>query len=282
MSYPISSEQFENPLLKELLVELNRSFEALAMQYYIIGATARDIVFSALYGQGSARKTFDLDIAIAIPDWETFEHISAELCSHGSFKKSKEQKQRFTYKDVYELDIVPFGEVAKADEKIYWPPEEDHAMSVKGFTEIAHDTIRLNVDGEFDINVASLPGIFILKLVAWKDRSYKTSKDADDMSYIIASYLPIHQENLQEKYYHIYDDEHYTDYTAGAAILASELKTLLLGNDSIRNEVIAILEAELAEREHSGLILAAMQSERTLKFEQVEKAFATLLQEIKK
>lgn len=282
MSYPISSKQFDNPLLKELLIELNTYFTSKGMNYYIIGATARDIVFSALHAQGSMRKTFDLDIAIAISDWKAFDKISEDLCSQGHFEKSKDQKQRFRYKGVYELDIVPFGEVAKADDKIYWPPEEDHAMSVKGFTEIAKETIKLNVDEEFDINVASLPGIFVLKLTAWKDRHYKTGKDADDMSQIIASYYPIHLENLDEKYYHIYDDKDFTEYTAGAMILGDELKSLLQGKDIIRNEVIEILEKEIAKEEDSKLVFSALQFDKTLKFDQVKKAFNIILEEIKK
>lgn len=282
MSYPISSKQFDNPLLKELLVELNGYFVSTGMSYYIIGATARDIVFSALHNLESERKTFDLDIAIAIPDWDVFEKISQELCERPHFEKDKEQKQRFIFKGNYELDIVPFGELAKADDKIYWPPEEDHAMSVKGFTEIANETIKLHVDEEFYINVASLPGIFILKLTAWNDRNYKTRKDADDMSHIIASYLPIYQENLDKKYYHIYDDDDYTDYTAGAVILGNELNELLKGKDAIRNEIIAILGTELAKEETSKLILNVMESDKLLKFDQVRKAFNTIFEEIKK
>jgi len=282
MSYPISSKQFDNPLLKELLVELNGYFASTGMNYYIIGATARDIVFSALHNLESERKTFDLDIAIAIPDWDVFEKISQELCERPHFEKDKTEKQRFIFKGSYELDIVPFGELARADDKIYWPPEEDHAMSVKGFTEIANETIKLHVDEEFYINVASLPGIFILKLTAWNDRNYKTRKDADDMSHIIASYLPIYQENLDKKYYHIYDDDDYTDYTAGAVILGNELNELLKGKDAIRNEIIAILGTELAKEETSKLILNVMESDKLLKFDQVRKAFNTIFEEIKK
>ncbi len=282
MSYPISSKQFDNPLLKELLVELNTYFASTGMSYYIIGATARDIVFSAVHDQGSTRKTFDLDIAIAIPDWDTFEKISKDLCANPYFEKSKEQKQRFIYKGVYELDIVPFGEVAKADDKIYWPPEEDHAMSVRGFTEIANETIKLTVDEEFEINVASLPGIFTLKLTAWKDRNYKTRKDADDMSHIIASYLPIHQYNLDKKYQYVYVDDNFTEYTAGAAILGNELNSLLRGKGAIRNEIISILEIELEKKEDSKLFLNVLEFDKTLKFDQVMKAFATILEEIKK
>jgi len=280
MSYHISNEQLNNPLLKPLLKELTQYFTSIGMEFFIIGATARDIVFGALYNQEPARKTFDLDIAIAIPDWDAFDKISADLCAIDGFTKDPDQKQRFHFQGNYELDIVPFGEVARKDDKIYWPPEESHAMSVKGFTEITSDTITMIIDEEVEIKVASLPGFFILKLIAWKDRFYKTTKDAEDMAYIIDSYLPIHQENLDEEHYDIYDDDDYSDFTAGAVILGRDLKKMLTGRDDIRNEIAAILNEQLEMGENSRLLLAAGIHDKLLTFDQIEKAFRTILNEI--
>jgi predicted nucleotidyltransferase len=49
------------------------------------------------------------------------------------------------------VDIVPFGAVAKADDNIYWPPEETIAMSVKGFDEVLSEAITVSIDNEFEI-----------------------------------------------------------------------------------------------------------------------------------
>ena len=161
MSYNISSDSFLNPLLKELLEELTKYFGSIGTEFYVIGATARDIILSGIHNQESGRKTDDLDIAIAIPDWNKFEEISTGLCMVDGFHKSKDQKQRFWYKRFFKLDIVPFGEIARADKNIYWPPEETHAMSVVGFTDVAKHTLEITVDNSLKINVASLPGIFL-------------------------------------------------------------------------------------------------------------------------
>lgn len=282
MSYHISNEHLNNPLLKPLLIDLTQYFASIGIEFFIIGATARDIVFGALYNQEPARKTYDLDIAIAIPDWGAFDKISTELCNINGFEKDPDQKQRFHYNGNYELDIVPFGEVARKDDKIYWPPEESHAMSVKGFTEITSDTITMIIDNEVEIKVASLPGFFILKLIAWKDRYYKTTKDAEDMAYIIESYLLIHQDNLDPEHDDIYEDDDYTEFTAGAVILGRDLSKMLTGRDDIRNEVRGILNDQLEKGESSGLLSAAGIHNKLLTFDQLEKAFRTILNEISK
>ncbi|MDR0795729.1 MAG: hypothetical protein LBE79_06725 [Tannerella sp.] len=115
MSYNISNDKLNNPILKDLLKELNDFFVSFNMDFYVIGATARDMILSNLHDLVPDRKTIDLDIAIAISDWSQFQTIEKELPEKESFEKSKEQKQRFIYQGVYILDIVPFGDVAKND-----------------------------------------------------------------------------------------------------------------------------------------------------------------------
>ena len=141
MSFQISSEKIGNPLLIELLKKLVDCFEEIGLPFYVIGATARDIVMRQLIDTASQRRTKDLDIAIAIPDWEKFEEVSKTLIAAG-LGKSQKQRQGF-YMGNYDLDVVPYGGVAKEDDNIYWPPEEDIAMSVKGFNEVLQDAITV-------------------------------------------------------------------------------------------------------------------------------------------
>jgi predicted nucleotidyltransferase len=80
MSYNISSENFSNPLLKELLEKLTGFFDSIESAFYVIGDTARDIILSGIHKQVAAWKINDLDIAIAIPDCSKFQAISESLC----------------------------------------------------------------------------------------------------------------------------------------------------------------------------------------------------------
>ena len=172
MDLTISSEKIGNPLLVELLRKLTDSFNKMGREFYVIGATARDIIMQQLLDTESRRRTKDLDIAIAIPDWDTFEQVKQKLIADG-FEKSTDMQQRFFYGE-YELDIVPYGVVAKEDDNIYWPPEEVVAMSVKGFDEVLSEAITVSIDDEFKVKIASLHGLFLLKFNAWLDRKAKT------------------------------------------------------------------------------------------------------------
>lgn len=66
MSYHILSKELSNPELKSVLQALNTFFQSKEIDFYIVGATARDILLTNLYGLIPERKTMDIDIAIAI------------------------------------------------------------------------------------------------------------------------------------------------------------------------------------------------------------------------
>lgn len=281
MSCNISSEGFNNPVLKELLKKLTVYFQTIGSDFYVIGATARDIILSGIHNQTPARRTVDLDIAIAIKDWDKFEQISKELCEIDGFYKSNKQKQLFLYKLIFKLDIVPFGEVAKADNNIYWPPEEEFAMSVVGFTEVANNTLDVTIDDEFTVKVASLPGICILKLVAFNDRKYQTNKDADDLAFIIENYLDINTERAATEYYEIYEVENFNTFTAGASLLGKDIKSILWENDGAIQTLIQILEGELKLEVESPLMNQIIETHKNLKFDTIAEALNKLLQELK-
>ena len=281
MNCHISSKALPNPLLKELLAVLTTYFNSIESDYYIIGATARDIVLMVIHGQDPKRSTVDLDIAIAIPNWEIFESIEKGLCHTEGFKKSTSQRQRFIYKEIYLLDIVPFGGVAKDDDTIYWPPEEEVAMSVVGFSEATKDILEVNIDNEFTVKVVQLPGVFLLKLNAFKDRYHDNNKDADDMAYIISYYLEINQDRAVENHYDIYETESFTTFIAGATLLGRDIKRILSESPRTLDIFIGILQAEINANEESMLINQMLETHVTLRYEEVHYALQCLFMQLK-
>ena len=269
MDLKITSEKIANPLLVELLKKLTDSFNRMGREFYVIGATARDIIIRQLIGTTSGRKTKDLDIAIAIPDWSVFENVKECLIADG-FKKSTHMHQRFYYGE-YELDVVPYG-VAKDDDNIYWPPEEEIAMSVKGFDEVLSEAITVNIDNEFDIKIASLHGLFLLKFNAWLDRSIETSKDAEDMSFILSNYF---MANLDRNVYpEVYDWEKFDEYIVGGYWLANDLLQLL--NKEQITYYKDCIEKELEKDDESRLLNQIIENSYGLSYDTVKDAWQTI------
>lgn len=83
MSLKISSEKINNPFLVDLLEKLADSFRKMNHDFFIIGATARDIIIQQMLNTSSRRKTRDLDLAIAVPNWQEFDKIKNSLIADG-------------------------------------------------------------------------------------------------------------------------------------------------------------------------------------------------------
>ena len=279
MSLVISSDKFTHPLLKPILLELNAYFQKKGISFFVIGATARDIVM-ALNNQKSGRLTHDLDIAITVKDWEQWQKVEEEIVSLENFSKDPDQKQRFLYKDKFQLDIVPFGDIMKQDSKIFWPPDEDFAMSVLGFDAAEEASLKVNIDQEIEIQIASLSGIFLLKIIAWKDRNHKSNKDADDIGFILENYLTINEERAAVNYYDAIYTEDFTMVKGGATLLGIDVSEILKEYPDDLATIKQILIDSVEIKEHSVIINQIIETHKTLSYKEVLESLQNIINQL--
>ena len=257
MEYKIDKAKFANDPLYETLAALQKSMEQLNLQLYVVGACARDIAMKVLNVPASARRTIDIDVAIALDNWEMFDKVSEQL-QKNNFKKDPYAKQKFYYKgeegtNDYEVDVVPFGPLAN-NEVIGWPPEGNPEMSVRCFEDVMKDADTIIVDGNVRFCIASLSGQFLIKLDAWIDRHLKTDKDARDMFYIIDNF---YWTSIVDKFpppeqVTNSDGPAFDDFVAGAQWIASELRSLL--SDEHRAYYVDFINSELSLEDNSKLV----------------------------
>ena len=182
-----------NDWLYSTLIALESCMAKHGLPLYIVGARARDVAMKLMKGDEPKRRTEDLDVAIAIENWQTFDEICQTL-QENHFERYGDT-QKFYYKgendDIdFEVDIVPFGGVA-VDEKIGWPPEGNPVMSVKCFEDVMKEAVTVTIDDLVEVKMAPLCGQFLIKLDSWNDRHSATDKDAEDMLFILKNYLDI-------------------------------------------------------------------------------------------
>ncbi|MGB4672307.1 MAG: nucleotidyl transferase AbiEii/AbiGii toxin family protein [Bacteroidaceae bacterium] len=279
-TYNISSEKLDNPLLKELLTRLTDFFQKIDTDYYVIGATARDLVLHNVYNIQPSRKTSDLDIAIAITDWGQFDAIVELLPREVNFSKDKSQLQRFLYKDLFKIDIVPFGSIANESGFIYWQSAGERRMSVVGFRQMAEFALTVRIDDGLPIKVASLPGVFVLKLSAWKDRHLENNKDAYDMALLIGNYYEIHIERIAYEHFDILEDDDFDDFIAGGKLMIRDVKEMLMDEKQALDYVKCIIAEEVEKEKESPLINQILETSKQLKYEQVLRLLQEILKEL--
>jgi predicted nucleotidyltransferase len=160
--------------------------------------------------------------------------------------KQTSHYQRLVSPRGVDIDLIPFGEFADEHGNITLPPDHDHRMSVLGFAEALANAlpVRMSHDPLLDVPVVSLPGLILLKLIAWGDRARdRRGKDAQDFRYVIDSYLKIPADVSG-----IWDETDYLDRFDGdislvaAAVLGRETRSI--AGDTAFSVVESLLTGE--------------------------------------
>ena len=183
--------------LVELYDDISCHTKELGIDFLVVGATARDMVLVHGYGATIERGTSDVDFGMNVASWDEFNALRARLLEAG-YKPDAHKIHRLSREDEkgisWEIDIVPFGEIADNDHNISWPPEQGVVMNVLGFSEAFEHAldVQISEDPSIVIPVASPAGLCLLKLVSWLDREVGLrAKDAADFEYLIRSYTKI-------------------------------------------------------------------------------------------
>jgi predicted nucleotidyltransferase len=171
---------------EDLFSEIIRATSEQDTPFFVVGAFARDIIMMA-HGIAIKRATEDIDCGIQVKSWAQFEQLKASLINTQQFKPDEKQQQRIKYRDLVEVDIVPFGTIEK-DAAITWP-NEGTVMITLGFDEAYKDTIAVRLVENEEIRICSLAGLALMKLIAWNDRRARYRKDAEDLGFIMSNYL---------------------------------------------------------------------------------------------
>ena len=182
-----------DPSIVRVLRSLDPIARAVDCSYFLAGATARDLVLVNVYGLRPGRATRDIDFGIAVESWERFAMLKESLVATGEFTSDQHALQRLMYSDPatgfsQPVDLNPFRGVSSSEGMIEWPPSRDIVMNMAGFEEALASSILVNVDDNLTVRVASIPGLMLLKLVAWSERGEETNKDASDIYRLLNAY----------------------------------------------------------------------------------------------
>jgi len=182
-----------DPVTVEILQAVAAAAARVGVDQMLVGATARDVLLTHVFGLEVQRATHDVDFAVAVKDWEQFESLRAALLEDGKFEDGGRAKQRLYFRTAddgprYQLDLVPFGGISNGTNEIAWPPDMKIIMNVAGYDDVIAAAEVVQFTDQFTSKVVSIAGLAMLKLVAWSDRGRENPKDAHDLIHLMDNY----------------------------------------------------------------------------------------------
>src|SRR6476620_10775272 len=110
--YKINYEQLrQQPGITEMLSALERGFEKFRIDFYLVGAVARDVWMSGINKIAPRRTTADIDFAVLINDKGTYEALKDYLINTERFYPYRGNAFVLIWKDKTEVDLLPFGAI---------------------------------------------------------------------------------------------------------------------------------------------------------------------------
>ncbi len=245
--------------LKEVFDVLELAFKQLGIDFYLIGALARDVWYSRGESSSNVRKTKDVDFAIMIGSKSQYESLRIYLILNHNYQESKENAFVLITPSMIQVDILPFGGI-EIDDRVVIEGVGMTSINVNGFSEVFNDgTEMVELSTGHVFKVATLASIILLKLISFDDRPEIRLKDARDIGNILNHFFELENDLM-------YDQQHadlFQDKEALEKIsvqeIASEIagriiREIIITNPSLLNRIILILNKHLQEAESSQFV----------------------------
>ncbi|RJG16082.1 nucleotidyl transferase AbiEii/AbiGii toxin family protein [Massilia cavernae] len=250
--YAVSADRPLNPVILAILRALHLATAQLGYSYFLVGATARDVMMTHVFGIQTRRATHDVDFAVALEDWHSFDVLKNALINTGDFEAADRHAHRLHYKlaefgTAFPLDLIPFGGVEHKPHEIAWPPDMNVVMNVTAYAEALRFSLEVDVGDQLVVRVVSIPGLVALKLLSWNDRGLSDNRDAQDLFFILGHYHEAgNEQRLYDEEFAILEACGFDPSLAGARLLG--LDTRLILEERSRNALLAVLE-DMRKRE---------------------------------
>jgi predicted nucleotidyltransferase len=205
-----------------------RAAESQGLRLFIVGAQARDLLLLYVYDLPVHRATNDIDFGIIVESWDEFTKLRDDLIVDKKFQPHRTMRQRLVHESGLLIDLVPFGDLEEVSGQISWPPDFSVVMSTVGFREAYDNSVEVRIADDLIVRVASLPGLALMKIVAWDDRRFE--RDAQDLGLIMRHYLDAgNQDRVYSKQGDCFDllNEEFDYEKASARILGRDIGRLV-------------------------------------------------------
>jgi len=243
--YTIRHDKPVNPVLLEILATVHAITQELGCDYLLVGATARDMLMTHVFGLDTRRATRDVDFAIALENWDQFQDLKTALIASGTFIPAADKVHLLLYKpaeygNAFPLDLIPFGGIEQETHWIAWPPDMNVVMSVAGYTEALASALDVDTGNGLVIRVVSIPALAALKLLAWNERGLQDNKDAQDLLFLLQHYHEAgNGDRMYEEAYGLLEAAGFDVRLAGATLLGWDTRVIL--HDDTLHVLLAIL-----------------------------------------
>jgi predicted nucleotidyltransferase len=254
-TYKINYNQLsQQPGITEMLYALQRGLEKFGIDFYLVGAVARNVWMTGINNIAPRRTTGDIDFAVLINDNGVYEALKTYLIITEGFQPYKGNEYVLIWKENLEVDLLPFGAIDDGATKFTSNGLGLTSISLQGFTEIYNDGLpTLDLEGKHQFKFCTLPGIVLLKLIAWDDRPESRRDDIKDISDILNHFFDMNDNEIFENHHDLFEKEEASLKHIAARVMGREMSKIAKKNELLFSRIVGILDSNTLVSQNSEM-----------------------------
>lgn len=238
-TFRISYDALKAPGLKDILEQVSRTCNAIGVDFFMVGAVARNVWFAS--HEKFPRGTKDIDFAVYIPDISKYNELRERLLTIYGYRDSRENAYCLLSPDGNQVDLLPFGEI-EAEGQVMIEGKGLVSVNLDGFREVYEQGLEKVRLGEEQYAVCNVPSVIILKLIAFDDRPEHRVKDVKDIAGIVQYYPFLEEEHIWSKHFDLYESDRSHEDVAIIG-LGREMKQIVGANAKLQARLVTILKS---------------------------------------
>ena len=156
------------------------------------------------------------------------------------------------WKDKTIVDLLPFGAIE--DENIVTSDLGLTKINLQGFAEVYEEGLPLlDLEGIHQFKFCSLPGIVLLKMIAYDDRPEIRRDDIKDISDILNHFFNMYDNEIWDNHSDLFDEEEVDLKLIAARVMGREMNKIAKRNEQLFKRIEKILAANTNEMGNSKM-----------------------------
>ncbi len=250
--HKITFGQLRQGNLGELFAVLESELVVQGIDFYLIGAIARDIWLTALHDIEPGRITRDLDLAVLLADEAQYHQLRDRLIGTGRFIATRGNAYTLIFEDGRPVDLLPFGALSM-EQSVSVAGQGLTTIRVDGFQEVYEaGTEYVEIDNQ-PFRVCTLAGIVLLKFIAYDDRPEHRSKDILDIGAILRHYFDIVEDDIYENHVDVFGEDDYDITLTAARVMGRQMAPVLALSDALRQRIEQVINNQINLDERSPI-----------------------------
>lgn len=248
--HKITVSQLRQGNLGELFAVLETELVAQDINFYLIGAIARDVWLTALHDIEPGRITRDLDLAVLLTDEYQYQRLRDRLTGTGRFVARRDNAYTLIFEDGRPVDLLPFGALSM-EQSVSVAGQGLTTIRVDGFQEVYEaGTESVEIDNK-PFRVCTLAGIVLLKFIAYDDRPEHRSKDILDISAILRHYFDIAEDDIYENHNDLFSSDAFDITLTAARVMGRQMAPIIALSNELRQRITYIIDRQISSDDHS-------------------------------